>query len=225
MKIILASNSPRRRTLLSLSGIECIPVPSEAIELDLPDKPEDTVRQNAEAKARLAARAYPRAVIIAADTVVFLDGILGKPESMAQAREMLVKLGGRIHTVHTAVTVTIPQRLEICTKVAVSRVKMKTLDEKTITEYFQLVDPLDKAGGYAVQEHGDLLIEKIEGSLSNIIGLPLETLEKILALYPETRRYVAGVKEGRKRLERGGKGKVSEFHVEHFTYPLPVFDI
>ena len=188
-KIILASQSLRRNELLAASGVPFEAVAPDVEEIDIPGRPEDTVRHNSETKAEWGARSYPNSVIIAADTVVFLDRIMGKPETMTRARQMLLELSGRTHAVFTAVTVNLPHGGNTTTRVAVSRVTMKILNEGIISEYLQLVDPLDKAGGYAIQEHGGMLICKCEGSVSNVIGLPMEMFGEMLEKYPQTRLY------------------------------------
>ena len=115
---------------------------------------------------------------------------MGKPETMALARQMLKELSGRTHAVYTAVTVILSSGRDAATGVALSRVTVKELDDEVISEYFRLVNPLDKAGGYAIQEYGEILIEKCEGSFSNVIGLPLELLGEIMGRYPETGAYM-----------------------------------
>jgi nucleoside triphosphate pyrophosphatase len=190
MKIVLASQSQRRRELLGSAGVPFEAVVPEVEEIDLPGRPEDTVRFNSKAKAEWGSISYPDSIIIAADTVVFLKRIMGKPETITQAREMLMELSGRTHRVYTAVTVILPSGESSSTGVAVSRVTIKRLDEGIISEYLKLVDPLDKAGGYAIQEYGEMLIDKCEGSFSNVIGLPMELLGEMLGKYPETRQYM-----------------------------------
>jgi nucleoside triphosphate pyrophosphatase len=194
-KIILASQSQRRKELLARSGMPFAAITPDVEEIDIPDRPEDTVRINSAAKAEWGRRSYPDSVIIGADTVVFLDRIMGKPETMARARQMLMELSGRTHAVYTAVTVILPSGRDAATGVALSRVTVKELDDEVISEYFRLVNPLDKAGGYAIQEYGETLIEKCEGSFSNVIGLPMEILGEMLEKYPETRRYSEMIKK------------------------------
>jgi septum formation protein len=145
-------------------------------------------------KATTAGRLYPGRVILAADTVVFLDILLGKPAGLHDARWMLSLLSGRAHTVHTAVTVSAPSRPVAETLVAVSQVEMKDFGPETIEEYLNLADSLDKAGAYGIQEHGELLIRGIRGSLTNIIGLPLELAAELFQLFPETRDLSARLK-------------------------------
>jgi len=195
MKIILASQSLRRNELLAASGVPFKAVAPDVEEIDIPGRPEDTVRHNSETKAEWGARSCPDSVIIAADTVVFLDRIMGKPETMSRARDMFMELSGRTHTVYTAVTVILPFGESPATGVDSSRVTMKALDDEVISEYFRLVDPLDKAGGYAIQEYGEILIDKYEGSLSNVIGLPMKMLGEMMGKYPETRRYSEMIKK------------------------------
>ncbi|MEA1926592.1 MAG: nucleoside triphosphate pyrophosphatase [Candidatus Auribacterota bacterium] len=187
--IVLASQSLRRKELLRAAGVPFEAVTPDVEEIETLDRPEDTVRFNSRAKAEWGSALYPDSVIIAADTVVFLDRIMGKPETMIQAREMLMELSGRSHKVYTSVTVMLPQGESVVTGVGISRVTMKELDEEVISEYFRAVNPLDKAGGYAIQEYGEMLIDKCEGSFSNVIGLPMEVLGEILGKYPETQRY------------------------------------
>lgn len=187
--IVLASQSLRRKELLRAAGVPFEAVTPDVEEIETLDRPEDTVRFNSRAKAEWGSALYPDSVIIAADTVVFLDRIMGKPETMIQAREMLMELSGRTHKVYTSVTVMLPQGESVVTGVGISRVTMKELDEEVISEYFRAVNPLDKAGGYAIQEYGEMLIDKCEGSFSNVIGLPMEVLGEILGKYPETQRY------------------------------------
>jgi len=195
MKIILASQSLRRNELLAASGVPFKAVAPDVEEIDIPGRPEDTVRHNSETKAEWGARSYPDSVIIAADTVVFLDRIMGKPETMSRARDMLMELSGRTHTVYTAVTVILPSGESLATGVDSSRVTMKALDDEVISEYFRSVDPLDKAGGYAIQEYGEILIDKYDGSLSNVIGLPMKMLGEMMGKYPETWRYSEMIKK------------------------------
>ena len=193
-KIILASRSLRRRELLAAAGVVFEAIDPDVEEVDITGQPEDTVRFNSRAKAEWGSTLYPDSVIIGADTVVFLNRIMGKPETISRAREMLMELSGRTHTVYTAVTVILPSGGSPATGVDLSRVTMKTLDDEVISEYFRLVDPLDKAGGYAIQEYGNLLIGKYDGSLSNVIGLPMKMLGEMMGKYPELRRYAELIK-------------------------------
>ncbi len=187
VEIILASRSPRRQALLRAAGVPFLARPLAVAEVEYPGLPVRTATVNSEMKAAAARRIFPEPVILGADTVVYLDRILGKPPDAAAARWMLTHLSGRTHTVHTAVTVIAPARSWSETRVAVSRVTMKEFGPEQIEEYLSRVDPLDKAGGYAIQEEGDLLIRGIEGSLTNIIGLPLKMLAEMVEGVPAIR--------------------------------------
>ncbi|MDP8235415.1 MAG: Maf family protein [Candidatus Erginobacter occultus] len=186
IEIILASRSPRRKELLAAAGVPFLAYHVSAEEVEYPGQPARTAAANSEMKAAAAGRIYPERVILAADTVVFLDVLLGKPAGLPEARRMLSLLSGRAHTVHTAVTVAIPSRDLNETRVAVSRVEMKKFGPETIEEYLRLANPMDKAGAYGIQEHGELLIRGIRGSLTNIIGLPLEVAAELFRLFRET---------------------------------------
>lgn len=130
-------------------------------------------------KAAAVASEIPDAVVIGADTLVWIDGQpLGKPRDMEEARGMLRMLGGRSHTVCTGVCVIFPGgKVEYFHDL--TEVRFRPLDDDRITEYFEKADPLDKAGGYGIQESGELIVEGIEGSFDNVMGLPVA---KVLAV-------------------------------------------
>ena len=180
--LILASASPRRRELLAQLG-----VPFEVVVAGIVEHEESTtdprtmVAHNAALKAEWVAERHPGAVVLGADTTVFIDGhALNKPSDLAAARAMLRRLSGRTHTVYTGLAVRrMVDGLRLDEGVA-SDVTFKPLDEATIDAYLARVHTLDKAGGYAIQEHGDLIVANYRGSLSNIIGLPLEATKHIL---------------------------------------------
>lgn len=181
-RLILASASPRRRELLAQLG-----VPFDVIVADITEHEESStdprvmVTHNAALKAEWVSARHPDAVVLGADTTVFIDQhALNKPRDPAEAREMLRRLGGRTHTVFTGLALRRQtDGLEIDEGVA-SEVTFKPLDEPTIEEYLRRVHTLDKAGGYAIQEHSDLIVAGYRGSFSNIVGLPLETTKQIL---------------------------------------------
>ncbi len=182
--VVLASDSPRRRSLIEKAGIAFSLCSCPTREKSWPGKPSLTVRRNAEAKARAAEKRHPEALIIAADTIVYLRHVYGKPADLKQAERMLLSLSGRTHTVYSAVTVSRPSRRTRVTRVATTKVRMKNFDRRIVRGYFRKVDPLDKAGAYAIQESGEMIVEGIAGSLSNVIGLPLEALEEALNAVP-----------------------------------------
>nr|WP_226894987.1 Maf family protein [Luteolibacter marinus] len=181
--MILASASPRRRELLAAAGVafEVIASPAEEIH-DATIPLDELCERNAELKAQAVAKDHPGAVVIGSDTLVWIDGEpLGKPRDMAQAREMLGKLGGRAHTVCTGVCVVFPGgRIERFHEL--TAVHFRPLDDAAIREYFEHADPLDKAGAYGIQERGDLIVERIEGAFDNVMGLPVARLLAVLEM-------------------------------------------
>jgi septum formation protein len=177
--IILASGSPRRRELLELLGVrftihpaadEATPEPGEA--------PAVYAVRAARAKAAVVAEAHPRVPVLASDTVVEIDSrVLGKPMSTSETRAMLRLLSGRTHQVHTAVALAVSGRCRSLLDTA--GVRFRTLDERTIDWYIATAEPMDKAGAYAVQGAGGLLVEAVEGSPQTVIGLPIHRLPEL----------------------------------------------
>jgi septum formation protein len=188
-RLILASASPRRRELLASLGLEFEVIPADVTEHEAPDAdPREMVKHNAALKADWVAAKYPDATVIGADTTVFIDRtVLNKPRDGAEARAMLRMLSGRSHTVFTGLAIR-RQRdgLKLDQGVA-SEVTMKAYDEATIELYLSRVHTLDKAGGYAIQEQGDLIVAGFTGSLTNIVGLPLEEMKQLLTRAGQTR--------------------------------------
>ncbi len=138
--------------------------------------------RNAEAKADAVARMRPDAVVVGADTLVWLDGEpLGKPRGMEEARRMLRRLSGRAHTVCTGVCVIGGGRRRRFHEL--TEVVFLDLDDDTIDRYFQRVDPLDKAGAYAVQEHGDMIVAEVRGDFTNVVGLPVARVVEVLGSF------------------------------------------
>jgi len=185
-KLILASTSPRRRELLATLGIDFTIVPSPYQEKEEPGMElAELVEFNAWNKARAVAESHPDGLVIGADTMVGIDGIaLGKPANREQAADMLRKLSGRDHRVITGVSLQYllhngTPETDITFHVT-TRVWFRTLSDEDIAAYHDVVDPMDKAGAYAMQELGERIIERIEGSPSNVIGLPLEELTRHL---------------------------------------------
>jgi septum formation protein len=176
--LILASASPRRAELLRQIGVQFQVVPSEIPELHHEQLTAQEVSQiNAYRKARSVAKKLPDSVVLAADTMVYLDTrLFGKPASLEDAYEMLEQLQGRTHYVVTAICLL--HLREHRQKITAERtaVTFRALDAPKIRRYLNRVDPLDKAGAYAIQEEGDLIVENISGSYTNVVGLPLERL-------------------------------------------------
>jgi septum formation protein len=177
-QIILASASPRRKALLQQIGLPCKVVPSNIIEKLNPRlKPRGQVEQLALEKAMSIAEKYPQSIIIAADTVVVMrDEIIGKPISREDAKRILEKLSGKSHTVITGFSIIDTQLHRKVTKSIESTVFMKKLTKKDIEKYIDTNEPMDKAGGYGIQEKGGVFIERIEGDYFNVVGLPISAL-------------------------------------------------
>jgi len=181
MRVILASGSPRRRELLEAAGLsfEVIPSPAEEIH-DASLGMEGLCEENARLKAIAVAANHPEAVVIGADTLVFLDGQpLGKPKDMAEAVRMLRSLSGFVHNVCTGVCIC-ELGGKIRTLHAVTEVVFRTLDDAMIYEYLAKTSPLDKAGAYGIQDHGEMIVERISGGYDNVMGLPVGLVLKAL---------------------------------------------
>ena len=172
-RLILGSGSARRKDLLEQAGF--------AFEVASPDVEElapgslplrKLCETNAMKKARAVVEDYPEAVVVAADTLVSVDGeALGKPEDLADAQGMLERLSGRVHEVCTGVCVRTAE--EESTFFEVTWVKFQELSAEVIASYLEKVEVLDKAGSYAIQDRGEMLVEKIEGGFDNVVGLPV----------------------------------------------------
>ena len=188
-RLILASASPRRKELLASLGYAFEIVPAEVTEHEAPDAdPRAMVLHNAALKADWVSARHPDATVIGADTTVFIDRtVLNKPKDGAEARAMLRMLRGRTHTVFTGLAIR-RQRdgLKLDQGVA-SDVTFKDFDEATLELYLSRVHTLDKAGGYAIQEHGDLIVAGFTGSLTNIVGLPVDEMKQLLTRAGQTR--------------------------------------
>ncbi|ADE55929.1 Maf family protein [Coraliomargarita akajimensis] len=181
-KLLLASASPRRSELLERLGLlfEICPADVDEVEAHL-DGPAGMVLCNAAMKAEALAPAHPDALVLGSDTTVVLgERILGKPKDMEAARATLKLLSGRAHTVYTAVSLRWERGNVVHDFVESSQVCFRELDDATIDRYFELVNPLDKAGSYGIQQGRELIIEAVEGSVENVMGLPIQSLERHL---------------------------------------------
>jgi len=180
--LILASKSPRRYELLKQAGLDFEVIPSR-IEEDFiaEESPEQHVIRLAEAKALEVGNRYPDRWVIAADTIVYIDGsIFGKPENREKALEMLRRFSGREHWVMTGFSVHHLEK-EMGDREAVkTAVKVKPLTPVEVDWYVQTGEPFDKAGGYAIQGAGSFMIESIRGSYTNVVGIPLCELIQML---------------------------------------------
>jgi septum formation protein len=176
--LILASASPRRAELLRQLHPEFQIVPSDAEEIiDEQLSPQEICQLNAHRKARAVAKKIPDAIVLGADTLVFLEGeIMGKPRDRADARRMLARLQGRTHQVVTGVSLIHLRGHRERLFATSTDVTFRPLTAGQIGDYLSKINPLDKAGAYAIQEHGDLIVSEISGSFSNVVGLPVERL-------------------------------------------------
>lgn len=173
--IILASQSPRRKYLLEQAGIAFKVVPSHFDEDSVSvTTPEILVRTLAESKAREVAEKFPHKWVLGADTVVVIDGtVLGKPASQDEARDMLQRLSGRIHEVQTGYAIVCLEKNRRFSETIKTQVQFKTLSETEIEWYISSDEPFDKAGAYAIQGLGTFLVRRINGSYTNVVGLPV----------------------------------------------------
>ena len=183
--LLLASNSPRRRELLLEAGFKFeifAPMIVERFDVDL------TLREltalNAIRKAMAAARLHPKNIVLAADTLVAIDDhVLGKPKDKNEAVAMLEQLSGRAHEVCTSVFICHLENSKATGFYETSRVCFRQLTRCAIDNYFARVNPLDKAGAYAAQGFGKEIIDRIDGSYTNVVGLPMEKTTAALAAF------------------------------------------
>lgn len=180
--IILASASPRRKELLEKIGLNFEIEPGGCEEVaDTGLEAHELALKLSREKAEVIARKHPNAIVIAADTVVLLgDKILGKPHSQAEAGKMLRSLSGKSHNVITSFTIIDTDKKKILSKSVETKVYIRKLNPKEIDAYIKSGEPLDKAGAYAIQGLGSLIVEKIEGDYFNVVGLPLGSLAEAL---------------------------------------------
>lgn len=181
-RLILASASPRRRELLAELGVPFEIVVADVVEHEAPDAdPRRMVAHNAALKADWVAARHPAAWVLGADTTVFIDStVLNKPRDLAEARAMLRRLSGRTHTVFTGVALRRAADAWRIDEGVATEVTFRPLDEPVIDAYLAAVNPLDKAGGYGIQERGELIVAGTRGSFTNIVGLPMEVTKQIL---------------------------------------------
>ena len=174
-QLILASGSPRRASLLQKAGFV-------SVKIMIPHVKEgDDPLENSLQKAAEIAGFYPDAIVIGADTVIRLDDrVIGKPKDLEDAKRILASLSGRTHDVATGVCVRCISNDVLVRFEETTHVTFRILTDDMIERYIEAVDVLDKAGAYAIQEYGEDLIENIEGSFTNVIGLPVERLSETL---------------------------------------------
>ncbi len=182
--LILASASPRRAGLLEEIWPRFRVVPSDAPEIhDDQLTAWEMAQMNAYRKARAVAKRFPDALVLGADTLVYLDRetkLFGKPATQAEAFRMLEQLEGRTHAVITGVCFVHLREHRQRVFAEWTDVRFHPLTARQIRKYLALINPLDKAGAYAIQEHGELVVAEISGSYSNVVGLPVERVREVL---------------------------------------------
>ena len=173
---ILASTSPRRQQLLREAGFQFEIVPSLTEELHDPSlSPETLVTTNALLKAAEVSNEHPESLVLGSDTLVYRDGVpLGKPKDMDAAFQMVRSLAGQTHQVATGVALLQQSNTLEHLFSEVTNVTFHPLNDQEVRDYLDSIEPLDKAGGYAAQENGERIISSIQGSMQNVIGLPVQ---------------------------------------------------
>lgn len=180
LPLILASGSPRRRELLDLMGLTYT-VETPNVDESFSGRPSETVMEISRRKAAAVAAHHSDSIIIAADTLVFADGALGKPHTPERAKEMLRSLAGNWHHVYTGITVINTRSGRILRNADKTRVHLVPMTEQEIDAYVATGEPLDKAGAYGIQGMGGMFVDRIDGSYSNVVGLPMSMLRIMLA--------------------------------------------
>lgn len=183
--LVLASRSPRRRELLAQAGIDAVCESTDVEELASSEGPPwGLAVANAELKAMAVALSRPSDLVLGADTIVVFEGeIFGKPRDMEHATEMLSRMAGHTHEVITGVCLVEWGRRALVKFHETTRVKFRALSAAEIRDYLASIDPLDKAGAYAAQEDGGRIIECVEGSFTNVVGLPMERVVEALGRF------------------------------------------
>lgn len=180
--IILASASPRRKELLKKIGLKFKVEPSNYEENMSPEsEPDELAKSLSLEKAKLVAKNHKNALVIAADTFIVFEGkILGKPPTETEAKKMLETISGRQHSVITGFTIIDTENNKALSKSIETKVYIRKLTSNEIEAYVKSKEPLDKAGAYAIQGLGSVIVEKIEGDYFNVLGLPLSALAESL---------------------------------------------
>ncbi|MDY0223316.1 MAG: Maf family protein [Desulfobacterium sp.] len=182
-RLILASQSPRRSYLLEQAGISFDVIPADIQEKMIEgEHPESYVQRLSREKAQFIAGRHPQRWVLGADTVVVIDDrLLEKPNSRKNAVAMLKRLSNRTHTVYTGFTICCLDKSTTITRSVATRVKFKQLTDREIEWYTNTDEPFDKAGAYAIQGLGTFLVKSIDGSYTNVVGLPVcEVIEILL---------------------------------------------
>ena len=179
--LVLASSSPRRRAILRALGVRCrVVAPCVDESSAHRGRPDALVRRNALVKARAVAAAVSSGLVLGADTIVWCDGrVLGKPNAWAQVRVQWRRLNGRTHWVYTGLAL-VDASGRSATAVERTRVRFRRVSPACLRRYWRRIRPLDKAGAYAIQRQGELIIDRVDGCLSTVVGLSVPLLERLL---------------------------------------------
>lgn len=177
--LILASGSPRRKEILETMGL-MYSIDVSDVDESFSGSPEEMVLELSQRKAQAVANRHENALVLAADTLVFGDEVLGKPKSPEHAKEMLSRLSGNWHSVYTGLTLIDTVSGTVIRRADQTRVHFMKMSEDDITAYVDTKEPLDKAGAYGIQGMGGMFIDRIEGSYSNVVGLPMALLRSML---------------------------------------------
>jgi len=180
LQLILASGSPRRKEILTAMGLDYI-VDVSQVDEQANGKPDEMVIELSGRKAAAVAKLHENAIVLAADTLVYgSDQVLGKPSNSEEAFSMLKMLSGQWHEVYTGITLINTKNQRCIQRVDCTRVHFTHLSDEEIRAYVQTKEPLDKAGSYAIQGKAGMFIDRIEGSYSNVVGLPMSMLRDML---------------------------------------------
>lgn len=181
-RIILASSSPRRKEILERFNVKFETIVSKVDEdFDSKEQPSEVVQSLALKKCKdVADRCKNGDIVIAADTIVYYDQILGKPKDRKDAFDMISRLSGKTHLVMTGLAIIEVDSGKTIVDYEVTKVKFRDLNSKKIERYLNTEEYTDKAGAYGIQGYGEILVESINGSFSNVVGLPISKLDKLL---------------------------------------------
>ena len=177
--LILASGSPRRKEILSTMGLS-FTVDVSDVDETFSGSPQDAVLELSKRKAMAVAERYEDVLVLAADTLVYADAVLGKPENREHAVCMLQALSGQWHSVFTGLTLVHPASGRVEQRVCQTRVHFVKMTAEEIEAYVDSKEPMDKAGAYGIQGLGGMFVDQIEGSYSNVVGLPMAVLREML---------------------------------------------
>lgn len=183
LRLVLASESPRRKDLLESAGIHPLVMPS-GVDEEVPDRtmpPDRLVKLLARRKIKRVAADRPGDFVLGADTIVYIDGeVLGKPRDAEDARAMLRRISGRTHEVYTGIALYEPGGRSVLDDFDATPVTIRAMSEEEIQWYVATGEPMDKAGSYALQGIGGFFVTRVEGDFSSVVGLPLPKVYSLL---------------------------------------------